>query len=287
MLAAAAAELRDAGIEAGEAAASARWLAEAARRREPEGWRRLFREGVAQRARREPLQYILGSWPFYPLPKELIVRPPVLIPRPETEELVDRIRTAFEAQGDLERFVDIGSGSGAIAVALLHAFPRARAVAVDQSPEAASLTRENAERCGVMARLDVVCSRARDWAEGAPRGGFDLVVSNPPYIPSAELPGLQEEVRCFEDAAALDGGDDGLEVVNEVLCCARLVGAPGAHIFLEVHHTHPAVFEAAAAGRGGGLDLEGLRLVGTAEDLGGQPRFVELRVEADSDLEPR
>ena len=105
-----------------------------------------------------------------------------------------------------------------------------------------------------------------------------MIVSNPPYIPSRELQGLQPEVRCFEDAAALDGGSDGLDVVREVLNCARIVGLPGARIFLEVHHTHPAAFEAAAAGDADRNLIEALSVVETSSDLHGLPRFVELQV---------
>merc|ERR1712232_1032096 len=97
-----------------------------------ENWRAVLADGVSRRAQREPVQYIVGTWPFHPLPKELVLRPPVLIPRPETEELVDRICRIFEGDRcEGRRFVDVGSGSGAIVVALLYAFPSWTAVAVE------------------------------------------------------------------------------------------------------------------------------------------------------------
>ena len=253
------------GLDASEAAASVRWFlqslrSEAGRSEGGEGgeggegvskgvskraskvdWM-TFRSWVERRAQREPVQYILGTWPFYPLPKELLMRPPVLIPRPETEELVDRIINQY-GHSHPKRLVDFGSGSGAIVVSLLHAFPAATAVAVDPSLEAVALTRENARRCSVESRLSVHHSSSIDWASTCTQS-FDLIVSNPPYIPTAEIPGLQIDVRDFEDHSALDGGLDGLDIVAEVLRSARQVGLPGARIYLEVHHTHPSLFEA-------------------------------------------
>ena len=206
-------------------------------------WLSTFKSWVDRRGKREPVQYILGCWPFYPLPEELLVRPPVLIPRPETEELVDRIIREYAA-GNPTRLVDFGSGSGAIAISLLHAFPAATAVAVDPSQEAVALTSANAARCGVETRLRIYNARSYEWASACTES-FDLIVSNPPYIPSAEIAGLQADVRDFEDHGALDGGADGLAVVEEVLRSARKIGQPGARLYLEVHHTHPAMFEQA------------------------------------------
>eukprot|EP00933_Yihiella_yeosuensis_P062309 TRINITY_DN65260_c0_g1_i1.p1 TRINITY_DN65260_c0_g1~~TRINITY_DN65260_c0_g1_i1.p1 ORF type:complete len:465 (-),score=64.01 TRINITY_DN65260_c0_g1_i1:55-1449(-) len=311
------------GLDHGEATASVRWLVEELR---PKGmrkrsdldvdksssassnassssnlsstasndWKDTLREWVERRAKREPVQYIIGKWPFYPL-KELIVRPPILIPRPETEELVDIICRSYGASSGPIRLVDFGSGSGAICLALLHSFPKARAVAVDPSPFAVELTKENSEHCGLSDRLDVCNLRAQDWALQQQENLFDLIVSNPPYIPSGELPDLQVEVRDFEDPGALDGGTDGLDIIIEVLDCARQVGRPGARIFLEVHHTHPAIFEAAelhkvasAAEADCSLEmssvkrlavaLRGLKLSRSIDDLYGQPRFVELEL---------
>lgn len=276
-------QLQSAGIEEGEANASVRWLLEEAQRQGAD-WKIWLREAVVRRANREPVQYIVGRWPFHPLDGELVLRPPVLIPRPETEELVDLIRNTLGASAALDgsapfRFADVGSGTGAITVSLLTVLPGSLAIAVEPSPVAAALTAENALRFGVQDRLEVMERPAASWLEHAPSGSLDLIVSNPPYIPAGELPDLQPEVRCFEDASALDGGEDGLDIVRDVLDCARHCLKPGGRLFLEVHHTHPAVFEQVVA-RGPGqdvaLDLHGLRLVQTAGDLFGQPRFVEL-----------
>lgn len=207
-------------------------------------WKATFLQWVDRRATREPVQYILGSWPFYPLPVELVVRAPILIPRPETEELVDRIISDFQATPPM-RLVDFGSGSGAIVVSLLHAFQTAKGVAVDPNEAAISLTEENAIRCQVRERLSLHHCTAKDfgleWDSDGDR--FDLIVSNPPYIPSNEIQELQADVRDFEDHGALDGGADGLDVVSEVLTTAKMIGKKGTRVYFEVHHTHPSVFE--------------------------------------------
>jgi len=273
---------------------------------------------VARRVKREPVQYIIGSWPFYPLQQEVLLRPPVLIPRPETEELVDIICRAYGRSGASKgagaaaagtasgggeevgprRIVDFGSGSGIICISILDQFPSARGVAVEPSPIAAALTEENARRCGVADRLQVVNATAEEWAARLEDlNSFDLLVSNPPYIPSGELPDLMPEVRDFEDTGALDGGADGLDIVRQVLQSATKAGSRGAKVFLEVHHTHPAAFERAAAALGAGADAgvgdaagaraladglllgRGVQLTRTIEDFFGQPRFVELSVE--------
>ncbi|CAE8627655.1 unnamed protein product [Polarella glacialis] len=313
-----------AGLDEVEAAASVRWLVDALRRRgylatseklyrgsggSKDGpstpWQVKLQEWVERRAQREPVQYILGSWPFYPLKEELVLRPPVLIPRPETEELVDLIRQSFAGTDGPHRVVDFGSGSGAIVLAMLHYFPSARAIAVEPFPVAADLTMHNAERLGFAARLELANCRAGQLASwisqhSSNQSAFDLIVSNPPYIPSAELPDLQPEVQVFEDHGALDGGEDGLDIVIEVLECAKITGAPGVRIMLEVHHTHPPLFETASAvietggetrdatSTGGAAmtpsilrlvhAMHGLRFVRAIQDMFGQPRFVELQV---------
>ena len=233
------------GLEPSEAESSVRWMLEALEKEKAKDHDAKFLEWLERRERREPLQYILGSWPFHFLPAELLVRAPVLIPRPETEELVDRIITERKAAPP-QQIVDFGSGSGALVLALLHAFPQAKGVAVDPSEAALALTSENAFRCGVDGRLSLFHGTAKEFGNSCDFGGpFDLIVSNPPYIPSREIPHIQPDVRDFEDHGALDGGQDGLDVVAEVLDTARKIGDQGAPIYLEVHHTHPSFFEEA------------------------------------------
>jgi len=162
----------------------------------------LFRKGVSRRARREPLQYILGRVEFWSLP--FVVNPAVLIPRPDTEILVEEALKRASAGAAI---LDVGTGSGAIAVALAHELPEAAVEGVDISPEALEVASENARRNGVDGRV-----RFRKTDLGSlPEGPFDLIVSNPPYIPGGELVALMPEVRDFEPRLALDGGGDGLD----------------------------------------------------------------------------
>ncbi|MRR55975.1 MAG: peptide chain release factor N(5)-glutamine methyltransferase [Deltaproteobacteria bacterium] len=165
---------------------------------------------VARRARREPLQYILGSQDFYGLDFE--VSPGVLIPRHDTETLVEEAVKRCPAGATI---LDIGVGSGCIAVALAKARTDARIHGVDLSAKALELARRNVDRHGVTVNL----------AQGSlfePFAGrkFDLIVSNPPYIPTADLAGLQPEVRDYEPREALDGGADGLDYYRRIIPAA-------------------------------------------------------------------
>ena len=188
----------------------------------PEPVRRRFMESVRRRADREPLQYIIGEAPFYG--RLFVVRPGVLIPRFDTEALcqqaLDRLRGG-------ERVLDLCTGSGALAVALAALRPGIRVAAGDISPLAAALARENAARCGVS--VDV---RLGDLFAPFRGETFDMIVSNPPYIPAGQLAGLQEEVRR-EPALALDGGADGLDFYRRIIAEAPRYLAPGGWLLLE------------------------------------------------------
>ncbi|HVF46568.1 MAG TPA: peptide chain release factor N(5)-glutamine methyltransferase, partial [Pyrinomonadaceae bacterium] len=160
-----------------------------------------FTVAVARRSRREPFHYITGSREFYGL--RFDVAPKVLIPRPETEILVE---TAIKTLRELEnpRFCEIGVGTGCIAVSILKALPEAQCVALDMSDAALTLAAANAARHKVGERLTLLSGDMF----GNTRGPFDLVVSNPPYIPESDFDTLQAEVR-FEPPEALLGGPDG------------------------------------------------------------------------------
>ena len=224
-----------------------------------------------RRAAREPLQFCLGDWDFDTL-RGLQMRAPVLIPRPETETLVALAaacvrRLLADTPSGPVRVLDVGCGSGAISLALLArvADPRLRVTAIDCSADAVALTAANAERVGAHAtdRLRVihVDFAAFDCAADAP---FDLLVSNPPYIPDSDLALLEPEVRDWEDRRALAGGpNEGLDVIVRLLLRAAATAAattattvsggngsgpwvrPGGHILLETHSTHPAMLAAA------------------------------------------
>ncbi|HET9251203.1 MAG TPA: peptide chain release factor N(5)-glutamine methyltransferase [Candidatus Eisenbacteria bacterium] len=194
-----------------------------------------------RRERREPLQLILGEMPFHHV--TLQVEPGVFIPRPETEELVEAVLEALGGDvvdrgraPDPRRLLDLGTGTGAIAIALLHALPGWQGVAVDRSPLAVALAARNAHRNGVGERLrtmigDFTSPASAPWE---PDGPFDLVVSNPPYIRRGDIPGLMPEVRDHDPVEALDGGPDGLDALRQL--AARLTAwlRPGGHLALEI-----------------------------------------------------
>jgi len=175
-----------------------------------EGELATFRAMVARRAKREPLQYILGSQEFCGL--DFVVSPDVLIPRHDTEVLVAEALKRVPADGSI---LDIGLGSGCIAVALAKALQRGRVCGVECSPAALAVARENAARNG--AELELVAGSLFEQLDGR---RFDMIVSNPPYIPTADLSALEPEVRDFEPMGALDGGADGLAFYRSIIPAA-------------------------------------------------------------------
>ena len=172
----------------------------------------IFRKLIERRAAGEPFQYISGHQEFFKLDFE--VTPNVLIPRPETELLVE-ISLGLLMDQPEPLFADIGTGSGCIAISLLHELPRARAIATDISTVALNLARRNAERHSVADRLKFIES---DLFVALPRDQeFSLVVSNPPYIREGEWLTLQREVRDYEPRTALVSGPDGLSTIRRLL----------------------------------------------------------------------
>jgi release factor glutamine methyltransferase len=184
-----------------------------------------YRQLVARRARREPVAYILGRSEFWSLP--LLVRPDVLIPRPDTEVLVEE---ALQRAGDQSRILDVGTGSGAIAIALAHELPNAQVVAIDISDAALAVAQENAHTNGVAERL----SFQPGDLQRLPAGPFELIVANPPYIPLGDLVALQPEVRDFEPQLALAGGMDGLDCYRALAMQSCQCLAAGGWMLLEV-----------------------------------------------------
>lgn len=185
---------------------------------------------VKRRAAREPLQYILGSWEF--CGHTFRLNPDCLCPRADTELLVELAAARLPAGA---HFCDIGCGSGAVAVSVLLARPDTRATAVDISPGALEATRGNAESLGVADRCATVLADALSGSLCAGcGGGFDAVISNPPYIPSGDIPGLAPEL-AYEPHRALDGGSDGLTFYRAITREAeRGLLAPGGFLLYEV-----------------------------------------------------
>ena len=192
---------------------------------------------VERRERREPLAYILGEAPFYR--SLLYVTPACLIPRADTECLVE-LAVRRLPQG--ARFLDLCTGSGAIAVTVLAERPDTTAVATDISEEALAVAAENARRLGVLDRLTL---RRSDLLTETPEGRFDAILSNPPYIPSAIVPTLSPEVG-HEPSLALDGGEDGLRFYRRLLSLTSLL-AEGGFLLLECGYDQKEAMAALAA----------------------------------------
>ena len=174
-----------------------------------------------RRLQREPLQYLLGSTEFFGLTLDVVRE--VLIPRPETELLVERV-IALADGFSAPRIIDLGTGSGCIAVTLTKMLPRAQVTAIDKSATALRLARHNAERLGVTDRIEFQHLDMTSPQQMAQLNTFDLVVSNPPYVLESEREQLQEEIRNYEPAMALFADGDGLEFYRRILefCQAHL-----------------------------------------------------------------
>jgi release factor glutamine methyltransferase len=204
---------------------------------EPDERKRLH-EGVARRGRGEPLQYISGEVAF----RHVVINAErgVLIPRPETEVLVDvaleAVDEAIEQRGSALA-CDVGTGTGNIAASLLAERQGVRVVATDVSQAAVELATRNIASLGLEERCTIYQC---DLVDAVPReqdGTFDLLVSNPPYIPTDELAELPREVGGFEPVLALDGGPDGLDVFRRILACGTRLLRPGGMLACELHET--------------------------------------------------
>jgi release factor glutamine methyltransferase len=232
----------------------------------PEDVSRL-RHLVERRAAGEPLQYITGRQEFFKLDFE--VTPDVLIPRPETELLVE---TALDLLGEadgLALILDVGTGSGCIAVSLLHELADARAIGVDISEPALRVAARNAARAGVRERLRLVASDGLS-ALDLSRARFTMIVSNPPYVAEDALAGLQREVRDHEPRVALTPGSDGLRLIRALLADAPRFLDSGGHLLMEIGFDQREAVE-------GLIDTRAWQLLDIHKDLQGIPRTVALR----------
>lgn len=197
---------------------------------------------VARHAAGEPLAYITGFQPFCNL--DISVTPDVLIPRPETEELVDWAAHFFNPAAPL-KILDLCTGSGCIALALAAQLPHACVTAADISSRALQVARHNAERLKLQEKITFIESNLWEKVQG----DFDIIVSNPPYIPSGDLPGLMREVQA-EPALALDGGPDGLQLTRQIIRRAGRFTHAGSILGLELCQGQPAGVAALLNGLG-------------------------------------
>jgi release factor glutamine methyltransferase len=230
-----------------------------------EGELETLRAMVKRRGEREPLQYILGTTSFCGI--EIVVTPAVLIPRPETELLVEQAWKFLASRGGQPATVlDFGTGSGCIAIAIAHKFPACEVHAIDASEEALQLARTNAQR--VRAKIHFNRGGAIDDLT-SPRT-FDLVVSNPPYIPDAEVDALQPEVRAYEPRLALGGGREGLDFYQMIAAHAHSRLAASGRVIVELGHGQEAAVRAI-------FEREGWFVESVIADYAGTPRILIAR----------
>ncbi|MEJ0060995.1 MAG: peptide chain release factor N(5)-glutamine methyltransferase [Terricaulis sp.] len=213
-----------------------------------------------RREAREPISHIVGRKAFWTI--DLAVTPDVLTPRPETETLVE-VALELSDFAAPSRVLDLGVGTGAILFAVLGARPLAQGVAVDVSAKALEVAKANAAELGLSERIAFINT---DWGDGL-EGGFDLVVSNPPYIRTSEIDLLEPEVARYEPRLALDGGDDGLDAYRRIIhVLPHLLKPDGAFAFEVGEGQAEAVWALA--------DQAGLTPLGVRKDLAGKSRVV-------------
>ncbi|XP_009696157.1 PREDICTED: hemK methyltransferase family member 1 [Cariama cristata] len=238
-----------------------------------------------KRLERMPVQYVLGEWDFQDL--TLKMRPPVFIPRPETEDLISLIveeesqtceknsGLCFAVPVPHPVILEIGCGSGAIALSLLCKLPQSRVIAVDKKEAAVDLTRENAHRLQLQERIhvlhhDVSYSSAKQLQLWGP---IDFIVSNPPYVFHEDMASLDAEILRYEDLGALDGGDDGMRVIKAILSLAPSLLKDSGSVFLEVDPRHPNMVENWLQAHPNLL----LVLHAIHKDFCGKPRFLHIQ----------
>ncbi len=242
----------------------ARWRAPA-----PPGFGDRFEPMVARRCRREPVARITGRREFWGLDFE--ITPAVLVPRPESELLVETAVARLDDRAARWAVADVGTGSGCLAIAVARELPRARVDATDVCPDALAVARRNAARHGA---ADRVTFHHTDLLDGLP-GPFDLIVSNPPYVPDGVIDALAPEVRRHEPAAALRGGSDGLDTVRRLVTVAADRLRPGGWLVMEVGSGQSGNAAAIA-------QRAGLQVVDVRPDLQGIPRAVVMQPEGEA-----
>lgn len=225
-----------------------------------------LRELTARRVRREPMAYVVGEREFWGLPFR--VSPAVLVPRPDSETLIEAALALMPNRTEAWRIVDLGVGSGCLLLTLLREFPNAHGVGMDASTAALAVAAANAQALGVTGRLRLVEGdwRQSGWTERL-AGPFDLLVSNPPYVESAAIAGLMPDVARFEPHLALDGGPDGLAAYRAIAGAAAALVVSGGRVLIEAGEGQAP--EIAAL-----LSAAGFAPAAPWKDLGGIDRIV-------------
>jgi release factor glutamine methyltransferase len=228
----------------------------------------MLRSWVFRRAAGEPIQYILGAWEFYG--REFLLTRDTLIPRPETEGLVERVIEAWRRiRGEGGNILDVGAGSGAIAVTLAAELPSVNVLAADVSSGALRVARENARRHGVAGRVLFLCADA--FSALKCRDRFDVVVSNPPYVSEGEWNRLPAEVRNFEPPGALLAGADGLAVLRRLVAEAGETLVSRGDLWCEIGESQGESVRRLPSGS--------LKFVGVYRDLAGRDRVARWKKE--------
>lgn len=230
-----------------------------------------FQQLVERRCRKEPLAYLVSHREFWSL--EFKVNSKVLIPRPETEGVIEQLLNLAGDETDEKsiRILDVGTGSGILAIVAALEFPKARVTAVDNSGDALEVARDNALRHKVANRMDFLkMDLVRDW--DLPESScYDFILSNPPYIPSHELQTLMPDVRDYEPQAALDGGPDGLACYRCIVANAIPYLKPGGYLIFEVGEDQAGPVKQNLHAHGGWDEVE------IIQDLSGRDRVVSTR----------
>ena len=220
-----------------------------------------FEAVVSRREKREPLAYIVGHREFWSL--DFAVGPGVLVPRPESELLIEEALKHFPDRDAPLRVLDLGTGSGCLLLSFLSERPNAQGLGIDLSQDALAVAGQNAATLQLSERAQF---ERGNWLENV-FGAFDAILINPPYIPRAALDGLQPDVRSYEPQRALDGGPDGLNAYRDIAAGLKERMTAGGYAFFEVGQGQAPAVEAL-------LSQQGLTVEGTVCDLAGIPRCV-------------
>jgi len=217
-----------------------------------------------------PVQYIVGNWDFRDI--TLLCRPPVFIPRPETEQLVDIIKDHLSS-GHQSSLLEIGPGTGAVSLSLVKECDNVSNITcVERSTAAVELTRDNANLLGLSDRINVVPGRVGKDIELDLEDQYDLVFSNPPYILRKDLPKLSPQISLYEDLRALDGGAEGLDVIMDILELAAAKLSSGGLVILEVDPCHPYILPPKLEKLQHGFSVEKV-----IKDFAGKDRFMVIK----------